>query len=225
MNNSDNLTGSVSDNGGFVPDKGFRRYSVVKRIIDIICSILALAVGAIPMLIIAIIVKATSDGTVIFSQPRIGRYSKEFKCLKFRTMYKHAPSSCATASLHEADSLITPIGHILRKTSLDELPQIINVLKGEMSFIGPRPLIPEEGDIHKAREKAGIYMLRPGISGYAQVHGRDFVSARQKVALDSYYLHHFSLGTDIRVFFDTIKGVLAAKDIHEGEVTDKTQSA
>lgn len=221
MNTNSNLNESADN--AFIADGHFKRYSIIKRMLDFIFALLGIILAALPMLFISALVKATSKGPAVFRQKRIGKDSMPFDCLKFRTMFTSAPSSCATRDLKKADSFITPVGKVLRKTSLDEIPQLVNVLKGEMSFIGPRPLIPEEKDIHEARQKAGVYMLRPGISGYAQVHGRDFVTAEEKVKMDEHYLHHFGFGTDVRILFDTIMSVLCAKDIHEGEVKKKTE--
>lgn len=223
MNKNSNLNENSGENGKFVPDAHFIRYSIIKRILDFVFALISLAVAAVPMLFIAVAVKATSKGPAVFRQKRIGRNSVPFNCLKFRTMFTSAPASCATCELKKAESFITPLGKILRKTSLDEVPQLINVLRGEMSFIGPRPLIPEEKAVHEAREKAGVYNLRPGISGYAQVHGRDYVSCDEKAALDAHYLHNFGFGTDVRILFDTVRGVLCAKDIHEGQVEESSE--
>ncbi len=223
MNRNSNLNDSSGENGIFVPDRHFKRYSIIKRILDFVFALLALTVAAVPMLLIAAVVKATTKGPAVFKQKRIGKNLKTFYCLKFRTMVVSAPSSCATCELKKADSFITPVGKILRKTSLDEVPQLINVLRGEMSFIGPRPLIPEEKEVHEAREKAGVYNLRPGISGYAQVHGRDYVTSKEKAALDAHYLHNFGFGADVRILLDTVRDVLCAKDIHEGQVEKKVK--
>lgn len=224
MNTNSNLNDSPAENGKFVADGHFKRYAIIKRMLDFIFALLGLVLAAVPMLLISAVVKATSKGPAVFKQKRIGKNSAPFNCLKFRTMYTSAPASCATCELKKAESFITPVGRILRKTSLDEIPQLVNVIRGEMSFIGPRPLIPEEKEVHEAREKAGVYTLRPGISGYAQVHGRDFVSAEEKAQLDAYYLNHFGFGTDVRILFDTVKGVLCAKDIHEGAVEKKEKN-
>ena len=191
-------------------------YAIVKRVLDILVSLFALALSLLPMLLISLIIKADSPGNVIFRQQRIGRGCDPFTCLKFRTMQEAAPASCATDSLADAEGYITRFGKILRKTSLDELPQLWNVLRGDMSLIGPRPLIPEETEVHALRSAAGVYALRPGLTGYAQINGRDYVTPEEKAALDETYLHTVSLRTDLRIFFQSISYVLLARDIHEG---------
>lgn len=196
----------------------FIAYGVVKRILDCFFAAIALLFAALPMLCIALAVKLTSKGSAVFKQPRVGKNGELFECLKFRSMYVNAPSSCATAELAKADSYITPIGRLLRKTSLDELPQLINILKGEMSFIGPRPLIPEEEFIHRERKKNGVYNLRPGISGLAQIKGRDLVQPAEKVKLDTEYLNKIGLIEDIYILLQTVLNVISEKDIHEGEI-------
>ena len=133
-------------------------------------------------------------------------------------MKKSAPKYLATKDLDDAQQFITRTGKFLRKTSLDELPQLFNIIKGEMSFIGPRPLIPEETVVHELREKYGVYALRPGISGYAQIHGRDLISDEEKASYDKYYLDNFSFKTDLKIVLGTIPKVLGEEDIHEGSI-------
>lgn len=191
-------------------------YLILKRGFDITFSVVALALTLAPMLLIMLLIRRDSKGPALFRQKRIGRRGKPFICYKFRTMSETAPDSIATDDLADAEDYITRIGKLLRKTSLDELPQLFNILKGDMSLIGPRPLIPEETEVHKLRSNAGVYTLRPGLTGYAQVHGRDFVTPAEKAALDETYLHTVSLKTDLRIFFRSIFCVLLAKDIHEG---------
>ncbi len=218
MSEHSKVTPGPSDNIPYGKDLHFVIYSAVKRLIDFIAALFILLFAAIPMLAVALAVKLTSRGPAVFRQPRVGRNGELFNCLKFRSMYTDAPNSCASADLEKADAYITPVGNILRKTSLDELPQIINILKGEMSFIGPRPLIPEETYIHSERKRLGVYILRPGISGLAQVSGRDLVPPDEKVRFDSEYLKHIGLAQDIRTIFKTIFNVPREKDIHEGEL-------
>ena len=205
----------------FEKTPSFRRYMILKRILDFITASMATVLLGIPMAIIALLVKADSKGEAVFRQTRIGKDGKPFKCLKFRSMSKEAPRYCATKELHGADAYITRVGRILRKTSLDELPQLINIIKGEMSFIGPRPLIPDEKEVHALREAYGVYNLRPGISGLAQINGRDMVSDEEKAAMDREYLEKFSLKEDVGIFFGTIKNVLQSRDIHEGSFDEE----
>ena len=204
----------------FVPSKEFRRYDKTKRAIDFVFALFLLLLCAVPGCLIAVIITATSRGSAVFKQTRIGRGGRPFECYKFRTMYENAPRNRATCDFGDVKQYITPFGDLLRKTSLDELPQIFNILKGEMSFIGPRPLIPEEADIHEDRMRRGVYALRPGLSGLAQVNGRDRVGGKEKVDFDEQYLHHYSLKQDISIFINTILGVLKGSDIVDGEETD-----
>ncbi len=205
------------DTAPFTPTKQFIRYNRCKRAMDFFFALLLMVPGAVPSCVIGILVTASSRGPAIFSQQRIGRNGKPFKCYKFRTMRKDAPHNCATPDLVDADKYITPLGKVLRKTSLDELPQLFNVLKGDMSFIGPRPLIPEESDIHEERMKRSVYLLRPGISGLAQINGRDRVDADTKVKYDEEYLRNISFCLDAKIVFRTFFGVLKGNDIVEGK--------
>ncbi len=216
MNLKLNKTDFTFNESDFTKSASFRSYKALKRVFDFTCALLALILGFIPMLLLSLVVIAESKGPAVFKQKRIGLNGKEFTCYKFRSMRMNAPS-CATAELENADLYITKIGKIMRKTSLDELPQLINIIKGDMSFIGPRPLIPNETYIHEKRTEMGVYNLRPGISGYAQINGRDLVSPDEKVFLDTVYLHNFSLATDIKIFFATILSVLKSDGIVEGK--------
>ncbi len=201
----------------FIPSKQFIRYNKCKRVLDCFFALLLMIPGAIPSCVIGILVTVTSRGPAIFTQQRIGRNGKPFNCYKFRTMRADAPHNCATPDFEDADKYITSVGKILRKTSLDELPQLFNVIKGDMSFIGPRPLIPEEKGIHEERMKRGVYLLRPGISGLAQINGRDRVDAETKVKYDEEYLHNVSFWFDAKIVFGTFFGVLQGNDIVEGK--------
>ena len=191
-------------------------YAVLKRLLDVALSLFALALSAAPMLLIAALIRSDSGGGALFRQTRVGRNGRLFTCYKFRTMSSATPASCATRSLDNADSYITRTGRFLRRTSLDELPQLLNILKGDMSLIGPRPLIPEETDVHLLRAAAGVYRLRPGLTGWAQIHGRDSVSPEEKAKMDAWYLAHCSPGTDLKILVDSILPVLLGKDVHEG---------
>ena len=161
-------------------------YSFFKRLLDIVLSLTALIVLAPLLLVLALLVKLDSPGPALFKQKRVGRNEKLFDIYKFRSMYTSAPRDVATSELQNAESHITRVGRVLRKTSLDELPQLFNVLKGEMSLIGPRPLVPNEKDIHELRREKGAYRVRPGITGWAQVNGRDCVLPVDKARLDGY---------------------------------------
>ena len=149
-------------------------------------ALVDLLFAAIPMLVFILAIRLDTGEKALFRQKRVGRNGALFDCFKFRTMKKDAPSSMSKKTLENADGYITRTGSFLRKTSLDELPQLFNIIKGEMSFIGPRPLIPDEKKVHTLREQYGVYQIRPGISGYAQIHGRDMITDEEKAALDSY---------------------------------------
>ena len=191
---------------------GFYR-AVGKRLVDVILACAMLVIAFVPMLMIALLVKLTSRGEAIFKQERIGRGGEIFVCYKFRSMSADAPHDVPTARFEEAASYITPIGRLLRRTSLDELPQIINVLKGDMSFVGARPLIPSEVAMHRGRESGGVYELRPGITGLAQVRGRDMIDDSQKLAFDLEYARNLGLWLDVKIFFGTLLGALLGKNI------------
>ena len=192
-------------------------YRLVKRVFDIIVSAVLLAALFLPTLVLMAIIKLTSEGAAVFKQKRVGRNGKIFICFKLRTMYVDAPPSLATAKFLNAESYITPIGRFLRRTSLDELPQLLNVLKGDMSLVGPRPLIPEEVDMHRCRGEKGIYAIRPGMTGLAQVKGRDLLSDGEKLALDLEYLDEMGLWLDIKILFSTLLGVATGKGVEDGE--------
>lgn len=187
----------------------------MKRIFDFTVSLL-LIIALIPVfLIIALVVLIDSGYPVIFKQYRVGKDNKLFYIYKFRTM-KVNTRNTATEDLKEADSVITKSGRILRKTSLDELPQLFNVLAGKMSFVGPRPLIPEEKEIRQIRKELGVYSVRPGITGLAQVNGRDMLSAKEKALFDKEYVEKQSLLFDIKIMFKTVLVVLKRENIAEG---------
>ncbi|MCH5198815.1 MAG: sugar transferase [Oscillospiraceae bacterium] len=193
-------------------------YAKIKRLLDFVFSLAAIIALSLPMLIIIAFIRADSKGNAVFKQKRVGRNGRLFDCYKFRTMKKDAPMYLSKKEIGNAEQFITKTGKFLRKTSLDELPQLFNIIKGDMSFIGPRPLIPEEKEVHSIRAENGVYALRPGISGYAQVHGRDLISDKEKAAFDTYYLENFSFKTDVKILFATVVKVLGEKDIHEGAI-------
>ena len=181
-----------------IPQKPVR-YLPLKRALDLLFSILLLIFLALPMTVIALAVAFTSRGGVLFRQTRIGRDGAPFTCLKFRTMVKEAPPNRPSAEFSDAAQYITPVGRFLRKTSLDELPQLWNVLRGDMSLVGPRPLIGEEREIHRVRSEHGVYRVRPGMTGLAQVHGRDRLGNSEKAAYDIRYVNNLSLREDLRI--------------------------
>ena len=187
-------------------------YLPVKRAFDILFSLLGLIVLASPMLVIALLVRAQSDGPAIHWSRRAGRNGAPFNMPKFRSMRAEAPV-LATRAMDDAESWVTPIGRLLRRTSLDELPQLWSVLTGKMSIIGPRAVLLEEVDLLSARSSAGVLALRPGITGWAQVNGRDNLTVAEKVALDADYIRHCSISFDLMIAIKTIKRVLLVADV------------
>ncbi len=193
-------------------------YRVFKRFFDFVLALFALIIIWPVMLILAVWIKLDSKGPVIFKQSRVGLHGKLFRIYKFRTMRTDAPHEMATRDLENPYSYITKSGNFLRKTSLDELPQLLNVLKGDMSLVGPRPLIENEGgDIHKLRMDAGVYTVRPGMTGWAQVNGRDNVPDEEKAAYDREYAEKLSFGFDIKIIFKTIAVVFKRDGYKEGK--------
>ncbi len=184
--------------------KGKKRvYAKIKRVLDVFFSLILLLFLLLPMLIIVVAVKADSKGDGIFRQSRVGRGGRVFICYKFRTMYQSAPPNMPSAKLENSDKYVTRVGRLLRQSSLDELPQLFNVLKGDMSLVGPRPLIIEEMTVHERRQKSGVYELRPGITGLSQISGRDSISDEKKAALDAQYLGTFGFFEDVRIIAKT----------------------
>lgn len=193
-----------------------RFYCKFKRLMDILLSAMGLLVLMIPFAIIAAVVYLDDPGAVIFSQYRIGRKGKRFKLYKFRTMKMDTPKYLSTMEMDDPEKYITRVGNVLRKLSLDELPQLVNVLKGDMSLVGPRPLIADEYEIHAMRMRFGVYSIRPGVTGLAQIHGRDLVSPADKVRWDVKYLQSFGLWQDIKILLATIPKVLGRVGVVEG---------
>ena len=186
-----------------------------KRVLDIIASALLLIIFLIPGLIIATLIKLTSPGPVLFRQQRVGKYGRPFIIYKFRSMTVNAPAQKSTAEFTNANQYITGIGHFLRKTSVDELPQLLNVLKGDMSVVGPRPLIITEKSINQRRHELGIDQLLPGITGLAQVNGRDHLNDHTKLIYDYRYCQNVSFGLDLKIVVKKISNVLMSKDIED----------
>lgn len=187
-----------------------------KRFFDIFASAILLLVLSPLFLLIMLAISADSAGGVIFKQKRAGLYKKPFTLYKFRTMYRQAPQNVATAELVGADRYITPVGRFLRQTSLDELPQLWNVLKGDMSFVGPRPVVLTETELITLRERSGADRIRPGLTGLAQIRGRDELETRRKALYDRYYARHVSLKLDFTILRITVSYVLKREGIREG---------
>ncbi len=195
----------------------------VKRLLDILLSGAALVVLCIPMGVIALWIKLDSPGPVLFRQKRVGRNGQYFYIYKFRTMRIDTPHDMPTHLLNHPDLFITRVGRFLRKTSLDELPQLFNILKGDMALVGPRPALWNQENLISERERYGANSVRPGLTGWAQIHGRDELPIREKAELDGYYVHHIALGMDLECLCKTAGAVLRQDGIHEGMMENRWQ--
>ena len=184
----------------------------MSRWVHFCLAIFLLPVCLIPILLIALLVKTSSTGPAIHWSTRVGRNNTLFQMPKFRTMRTDAPD-VATHLLTDSDQYITPVGKILRKTSLDELPQLWSILKGDMVFVGPRPALHNQDDLIKLRTDGGVYELVPGITGWAQINGRDELSIPDKVELEAYYLKHRSFWFDLTILWKTLFSVGKRKGI------------
>jgi len=192
-------------------------YKYFKRFIDIVLSAAGLLVLSPILLIIAVAIKLDSKGPVLFKQKRVAKGKEHFQILKFRTMYADVPKDVPTHLLADPESKITKIGRFLRKSSLDELPQIWNILVGEMSIIGPRPALWNQFDLIAERDKYGANDVRPGLTGLAQVMGRDELPIDIKAKYDGEYAQNVTFANDVKIFFKTITSVLGAKGVKEGK--------
>lgn len=193
-----------------------RPYSRVKRLVDIVCAALGLLVLTVPLLIVMLAIYIDNPGPVFFSQYRVGLGGRHFKMIKFRSMRLDAPHELSTAEVQDPKALITRVGKFIRKYSIDELPQLYNVLIGDMSIVGPRPLILKEQDMHDMRNQYGVYNVRPGLTGMAQINGRDLVTTEQKVYWDVKYLQEYGLLTDAKIVLGTIPKILSHADVVDG---------
>jgi O-antigen biosynthesis protein WbqP len=183
-----------------------------KRLFDFIMALFASLFLSIPMLTVALVVKFTSPGPILYWSDRVGRYNIIFKMPKFRTMRIDTPA-VATHLLGDPDRWLTPIGKFLRKSSLDELPQLFSILKGDMSIVGPRPALFNQQDLIELRTKKGVHELTPGLTGWAQINGRDELPIPLKVELDEYYLRNQSFALDLRIIFLTVMKVLKSEGV------------
>lgn len=179
----------------------------MKRIFDLVLAALAGIFLLVPVLLVAVLVRLTSKGPVLYWSDRVGRNNTIFKMPKFRSMQIGTPA-IATHLLSNPDSYLTPIGSFLRKSSLDELPQLWSIIKGDMSFVGPRPALFNQHDLIELRTRSGVHKLLPGLTGWAQVNGRDELPIPAKVKLDVDYLHRQSLWFDLRILWLTFVKVL-----------------
>ena len=191
-------------------------YKFIKRILDIILSLCGMIVLSPLFLVLIIAIKLDSKGPVLFKQKRIGLHKKHFFILKFRTMRIDTPKDTPTHLLENPEQWITKVGKFMRKTSLDELPQIWNIFVGDMSIIGPRPALWNQYDLIEERDRYGANDVLPGLTGWAQINGRDELPIKQKAELDGYYVKNMSFALDCRCFFGTILSVLKSDGVVEG---------
>lgn len=191
-------------------------YLKIKRLLDIVLSFLALIILSPVFFILVIAIKIDSRGPVLFKQKRVGIHKSYFNILKFRTMRIDTPKDCPTHLLENPDQWITKVGKFLRKTSLDELPQIWNIFVGQMSIIGPRPALWNQYDLIEERDKYGANDIRPGLTGWAQINGRDELPIEVKAKLDGEYIEKMSFKMDVRCFFGTIVSVVKSDGVVEG---------
>lgn len=184
----------------------------MKRLIDIGLALVMLVFSIVPILVIAVVIRCTSKGPALYWSDRIGRNNRVFRMPKFRSMRVGTPE-IATHLLREPDSFVTPVGKILRRTSLDELPQLFSVMRGDMSFVGPRPALFNQDDLIAMRTAAGVHRLAPGITGWAQVNGRDRLSIPEKVGLEIDYLNRQSFWFDLKILRQTITTVMRREGV------------
>lgn len=191
-------------------------YAKIKRFIDFVMALVGLIVLSPIFLILMLAIKMDSPGPILFKQKRVGLHKTHFDILKFRTMKIDTPKDMPTHMLSNPEQYITRVGKFLRKTSLDELPQIINILKGDMSIIGPRPALWNQYDLLEERDKYGANDVVPGLTGWAQINGRDELEIPIKAKLDGEYVEKMSFAFDVKCFFGTILSVLKSDGVVEG---------
>lgn len=200
---------------------GQKVYLVIKYLLDFIIAAAAIVVLLPIYLIISLAIVIDDPGPVIFTQNRIGAHKKIFKLYKFRTMKVSTPHDVPTHLLENPEQYITRVGRVLRKTSLDELPQFFNILFGQLSLCAPRPALWNQYDLIAERDKCGANEIRPGLTGWAQINGRDELAIPEKAKLDQYYIEHLGLIMDIKCFFGTFLPVLRQEGIVEGSHTEE----
>lgn len=200
-----------------VLNKRQRIYLPFKRLLDLFFSFAAIIALSPLMFIVSICVLIDTGGFPVFRQKRIGKNNKEFLILKFRSMNKKTPRDVPTHLLENPNQYISKFGRFLRKSSIDEIPQLFNIFIGQMSLIGPRPALWNQKDLIDGRNKNNVYVLRPGLSGWAQCNGRDDIELSRKIELDTEYLKRFNIWFDIKIFFLTIGKALVGKDVIEGK--------
>ena len=190
---------------------------VIKPLLDRIIAVVAILCLSPLLLVLALCIKLSSPGPVLFCQKRVGKGKSYFQIYKFRSMRTDTPKDMPTHLLENPETFITPIGRFLRKTSLDELPQLFNIAKGEMSIVGPRPALWNQDDLIAERDLYGANDCVPGLTGYAQIHGRDELPIPQKAKLDGYYAQHLSFKLDVSISFKTIISVIRHEGVVEGK--------
>lgn len=184
----------------------------MKRFFDVIIFFVALCLFSLPLLLISLLVKLTSKGPVIYWSDRVGKDNTIFRMPKFRTMRADTPA-VATHLLDDPDSYLTPVGNFLRKSSLDELPQLYNIIRGEMSVVGPRPALFNQDDLVELRTEKGVHTLTPGLTGWAQINGRDELPIPVKVDFDEYYLKNKSFFFDLKIIWMTFVKVIKREGV------------
>jgi O-antigen biosynthesis protein WbqP len=195
-----------------------------KRILDIVLSGLAILTLSPLLAVIAVWIKLDSEGPVLFRQTRIGIHKTEFEILKFRTMRKDAPNNVPTHMFSDSHHWITRSGRFLRKASLDELPQLLQIFTGKMSFVGPRPALWNQYDLIAERDKNGANDVLPGLTGWAQVNGRDSLSVEEKARYDGEYAAHVTFGMDMKCIWKTVSTVITRKGFSEGKREDRQEN-
>ncbi len=202
-------------------------YTCVKRILDLLLALLATVALSPLLLVLSAIIRITSPGPVFFRQKRVGKGKSHFMIYKFRTMRTDAPKDQPTHLLANPEAYITPVGRFLRKSSLDELPQLFNIIKGEMAVVGPRPALWNQFDLIAERDRYGANDVRPGLTGWAQINGRDELPIDVKARLDGEYVKRMSFGFDLRCVLGTVFKVLCSEGVVEGarkQTRDDTQT-
>ena len=199
---------------GMASHRMYKRFG--KRLADILLAGLALLILALPMLIVALLIYCSDPGSPIFSQKRIGCHQNTFECYKFRTMSLDAPKDVPTHLMVDPEQYFIRGGRILRKLSIDELPQLINILKGDMSIVGPRPALWNQDNLIAEREKYGANDVRPGLTGWAQINGRDELEIPEKARLDGEYVNNMSFFFDCKCLINTIGKVIMGEGVIEG---------
>ncbi len=198
--------------------------AVVKRCIDFILSLIGSVVLLPVFLVLAVCIKVDSSGPVFFVQKRVGRGKTLFPIIKLRTMRADTPKDVPTHLLGNPNDKITKLGSFLRKYSLDELPQVFNILVGQMSIIGPRPALWNQEDLVQQRDQYGANAVRPGLTGYSQIHGRDELPIPEKAALDGYYVQNLTFSLDLKIFFQTVAKVFRGSGVREGSAPKDVDS-